>query len=46
LENVRANDEIARRIHELRLAAGLTQAQLAGLMGTTASVISRLENAD
>jgi transcriptional regulator with XRE-family HTH domain len=30
----------------LRIAAGLTQAQIARLIGTTASVISRLEDAD
>ena len=31
---------------ELRTAAGLTQGRLASLIGTTASVISRLEDAD
>jgi ribosome-binding protein aMBF1 (putative translation factor) len=46
LEEARANEEIARRIHELRTAAGLTQAQIARLIGTTASVICRLEDAD
>jgi DNA-binding XRE family transcriptional regulator len=46
LEEARANDEIARRIRDLRIAAGLTQAQLAKLIGTTASVICRLEDAD
>jgi ribosome-binding protein aMBF1 (putative translation factor) len=46
LDEVRANEEIARRIYELRTAAGLTQTQLAGLIGTTASVICRLEDAD
>ena len=46
LEEARANDEIARRIYQLRTAAGLTQAQLAKLIGTTASVICRLEDAD
>jgi ribosome-binding protein aMBF1 (putative translation factor) len=46
LEEARANQEIARRIHELRTAAGLTQAQIARLIGTTASVICRLEDAD
>ena len=46
LDEVRANEEIARRIYELRAAAGLTQTQLAGLIGTTASVICRLEDAD
>lgn len=46
IEEARANDEIARKIYELRLAAGLTQAQLAKLVGTTTSVICRLEDAD
>ena len=46
LEVARANEEIAGRIHELRAAATLTQTQLAKLIGTTASVICRLEDAD
>lgn len=46
LEEARANEEIARRIFELRTKAGLTQAQLGKLVGTTASVICRLEDAD
>ena len=46
LEEARANDEIARTIFTLREKAGLTQAQLAKLVGTTASVICRLEDAD
>ena len=46
LEEARANEEIARTIHELRTAAALTQTQLARLVGTTASVICRLEDAD
>ena len=46
LEEGRANEEIARRIFELRTVAGLTQSQLARLIGTTASVICRLEAAD
>jgi ribosome-binding protein aMBF1 (putative translation factor) len=46
LEEARANEEIARKIHDLRTAAGLTQTQLAKLIGTTASVICRLEDAD
>jgi transcriptional regulator with XRE-family HTH domain len=41
-----ANDEIGRKIHDLRTKAGLTQAQLGKLIGTTASVICRLEDAD
>jgi DNA-binding XRE family transcriptional regulator len=46
LEEARANEEIARSIYELRVAAGLTQAQLGKLIGTTASVICRLEDGD
>ena len=46
LEEARANEEIARKIQQLRTAAALTQAQLAKLIGTTASVICRLEDAD
>lgn len=46
LEAARQSDAIGRRILELRTAAGLTQAQLAKLIGTTASVICRLEDAD
>jgi len=46
LEEARADDEVARKIFELRTKAGLTQAQLAKVIGTTASVICRLEDAD
>jgi ribosome-binding protein aMBF1 (putative translation factor) len=46
LEEERANDEVARKIYELRTKAGLSQRQLAKLVGTTASVICRLEDAD
>jgi len=46
LEEARANDNVARKITALRTQAGLTQRQLAKLVGTTASVICRLENAD
>ena len=41
-----ANAEVARKLYDLRVQAGLTQAALAKLVGTTASVISRLEDAD
>jgi len=44
LEEARAEDEVARKIHRLREEAGLTQARLAELVGTTESVISRLED--
>jgi ribosome-binding protein aMBF1 (putative translation factor) len=46
LEEARANDNVARKITTLRLQAGLTQRQLAKRVGTTASVICRLESAD
>lgn len=46
LEAAQANDEIGRRILELRTEAGLTQSQLAKKIGTTPSVICRLEDAD
>jgi DNA-binding XRE family transcriptional regulator len=46
LEEARAEDQLARKIYELREQAGLTQERLAKLVGTTASVISRLEDAD
>jgi DNA-binding XRE family transcriptional regulator len=46
LEEARANDEVARKIYELRTNAGLSQRQLAKLVGTTASVICLLEDAD
>ncbi|HEV8377922.1 MAG TPA: helix-turn-helix transcriptional regulator [Tepidisphaeraceae bacterium] len=46
LEEERANMDIAQKIYDLREQAGLTQRQLAALIGTTASVICRLEAAD
>ena len=46
LEEARAKELIARNIRDLRTSAGLTQTQLAKLIGTTASVICRLEDAD
>ena len=46
LQEERVNAEVARTIYELRQEAGLTQKQLADLVGTTQSVISRLEDAD
>ncbi len=41
-----AGAEIASQIHKLRTRAGLSQRELAARVGTTASVICRLENAD
>ncbi|MBZ0168542.1 Helix-turn-helix domain protein [Candidatus Methylomirabilis lanthanidiphila] len=46
LEEARANDSVARKIAALRVKAGMTQRQLAKLVGTTLSVICRLENAE
>ena len=46
LKQARLNDTVARQIHALRTKAGLTQRELAGRVGTTASVICRLEDAD
>lgn len=46
LEEARANDSVARKLTALRLRAGLTQQQLARLVGTTASAICRLEDAE
>jgi DNA-binding XRE family transcriptional regulator len=46
LEKMRADDAVARKLHDIRTKSGLTQRQLAELVGTTASVICRLEDAD
>jgi len=46
IEQERANLDIARKIYELRRRARLSQAELARRVGTTQSVISRLEDAD
>jgi len=46
LEAERLNAKIAREIHKLRTKGGLTQGELAKKVGTTPSVISRLEDAD
>lgn len=46
VEVERANLDIARDIHDLRTAAGLSQRALAKRVGTTASVICRLEDSD
>jgi ribosome-binding protein aMBF1 (putative translation factor) len=46
LAEARADDDVARKIRELRTAAGITQRQLAKMIGSTASVICRLEDAD
>ena len=46
LNQARANDSVARQLVALRTEANLTQRELAALIGTTASVICRLEDAD
>lgn len=46
LEEARASAEVARKVYELRTKAKLTQKELAARVGTTASVISRLEDDD
>ncbi len=45
-EQAKADLAVARKIYGLREAAGLTQAQLAQRIGTSRTVISRLEDAD
>jgi DNA-binding XRE family transcriptional regulator len=42
----RMNAEIARLLYDMRTEAGLTQERLAELVGTTQSVISRLEDSN
>ena len=46
LEKIQADNDVARKIYDLRTKAGLSQRALAKLVGTTASVICRLEDAD
>ena len=46
LEEERVNLQIAQMIYDARAAAGLTQAQLAEIVGTSQSAIARLEDAD
>lgn len=41
-----ANADVARKLYDLRAGAKLTQSQLAKLVGTSTSAISRLENSD
>ena len=42
----RLNLRIAQMVYEKRVAAGLTQAELAELLDTSQSVVARLESAD
>ena len=46
LAEAEANLDIAQKIYNLRTKADLSQRELAKLVGTTASVICRLEDAD
>ena len=46
LEKIRADNDVARKIYDLRMKSGLSQRAFAKLVGTTASVICRLEDAD
>jgi DNA-binding XRE family transcriptional regulator len=46
LTEAEANDTVARKISVLRKRASLTQQRLAKLVGTSTSVICRLEDAD
>ncbi len=46
LENTRADMEVGRMLYKLRTKAELSQRELARLVGTTASAICRLEDAD
>jgi len=46
VEQERVNAEVASLIYKLRKEAGISQAELAAIIGTTQSVISRLEDAD
>lgn len=46
IEEATVNACVAQLIHDARTKARMTQAQLARLVGTTQSVIARLEDAD
>lgn len=46
LEQERVNADIAQSIYDLRTKAGLTQRELAKMVGTSASVICQLEDSD
>lgn len=44
VEVERINAQVAQMVHDLRVEAGLSQSELAELVGTTQSAISRLED--
>lgn len=46
VDEARTNAEVAQLIYDARTKANLTQKDLAKLVGTTQSVIARLEDAD
>lgn len=46
LEQIRADDAVACKIYDLRINSGLSQRALAKMVGTSASAICRLEDAD
>ena len=46
LDAIRADNDVARKIFELRTKAGVSQRELAKMVGTSASAICRLEDAD
>ena len=46
LQEAREQSDVAAQIYRLRQKAGLSQKALAGIVGTTQSVISQLEDAD
>jgi predicted transcriptional regulator len=46
LDEARTDSRIAQIIYDARTDAGMTQKELAKLVGTTQSVIARLEDAD
>jgi len=46
LEEARASADVAHKVYALRTGAKLTQKELAARVGTTPSVISRLEDDD
>ncbi len=46
IERATLNCRVAQLIYDARTAAGLTQAQLAKLIGTSQPAIARLEDAD
>ena len=46
IDEERAGDEIAQLIYDARNRAGLTQKELADLIGTSQPTVARLEDAD